>query len=193
MIFGQVAVNPGVVYILRNSAYRETIVKVGRTSRSSELRALELSRPTGIATPFEVLYEEAVADCERAERIVHGRLSKWRVNESREFFNVPLKDAVRAVFEACLEVNESFLHERSRLAIWIEPEVPLGNELAEILNSAKPGTTAVRLVLNSSKAVAELHLSNTLLVACTPEFLANLQRQKWVKDVQVYVVPTQTQ
>ncbi|MBK6648524.1 MAG: restriction endonuclease [Betaproteobacteria bacterium] len=95
-----------------------------------------------------------------------------------------------AVFEACLEVNEPFLRERSRLAIWTEPGVPLGNGLAEILNSATPGTTAVRLVLNSPNAVAELHLSHRLLVACTPEFLANLQRQKWVKDVQVYV-PTQ--
>jgi hypothetical protein len=187
MALDQVAVNPGVVYILRNNSYRETIVKVGRTTRAAELRASELSRPTGIATPFEVLYEEAVADCERAEQIVHGRLSKWRVNESREFFDVPLKDAVRAVFEACLEVNEQFLRERSRLAIWTEPGVPLGNGLAEILNSATPGTTAVRLVLNSPNAVAELHLCNTLLVACTPEFLANLQRQKWVKYVQVYV------
>jgi len=190
MALNKVAVNPGIVYILRNSSYQETIVKVGRTSRSSELRASELSRPTGIATPFEVLYEEAVADCERAEQIVHGRLSEWRVNESREFFNVPLKDAVRAVFEACLEVNEPFLRERSRLAIWIEPGVSLGTELAKILNLATPGTTAVRLVLNGPNAVAEIHLSNKLLVACTPEFLANLQRQKWVKDVQVYV-PTE--
>lgn len=187
MNFNKFKVNPGIVYILRNSSYQETIVKIGRTSRSSELRASELSRPTGIATPFEVLYEEAVADCERAEQIVHGRLSKWRVNESREFFNVPLKDAVRAVFEACLEVNEPFLRERSRLAIWIESGTSPGTELAEILNLATPGTTAVRLVLNGPNAVAEVHLSNTLLITCTPEFLASLQRQKWVKDVQVYV------
>lgn len=187
MALDKVAVNPGVVYILRNSSYRETIVKVGRTSRSSELRASELSRPTGIATPFEVLYEEAVADSERAEQLVHSRLSKWRVNESREFFNVPLKEAVRAVFEVCLEVNEPFLRERSRLAIWIEPGASLGNGLAELLNSATPGTTAVRLVIKGPNVAAELHLSNSLLIACTPEFLANLQRQKWIKDVQIYV------
>lgn len=185
-----IPVRPGTIYILRNAAYRETVVKIGHTARTAEMRAAELSSPTGVATPFEVLYEESVADCERAEKIIHTKLANSRVSKSREFFNIPLKQAVRAVFETCLRVNAEYLRERSRLAIWIKSDASYGTKLGDLLMSAKPGTTAVRLILQRPGSHAEMQLSNTLLVACTPEFLTDLQRQDWVKDVQVYV-PTE--
>lgn len=183
MIETKKLVNPGIVYILRNSALRETVVKIGRTNRSAEIRASELSRPTGIPKPFEVLYEEAVGDCEKAEKLIHQRLSNHRINQSREFFDLPLKEAVRAVFETCLIVNSEFLKERSRLAIWIKPGSVYIEELQEWLHRAPQGSTSIRLIMHSGNAHSEMLLSNTLLISCTPEMLIEIRRKSWVNDI----------
>ncbi|PAU59207.1 hypothetical protein BZL41_17045 [Pseudomonas sp. PIC25] len=179
-------IKPGIIYILRNAAYRETVVKIGRTSRTSELRAGELGKATGVPLPFEVLYEEAVSDCKRAESLIHERLSQFRMNKLREFFDVPLKDAVRAVFEMCLLVNSDYLRERSRLAIWIQPDTKYIGEFLEWLETTPKGATSVRVIAESPRTRSEWMLSNTLLVECTPDALKSLREKPWVRDM-VYV------
>src|SRR5205814_12186 len=42
-------------------------------------------------------YEEDFSDCDAAERIIHERLDAHRFNQDREFFRIPVKDAIRAV------------------------------------------------------------------------------------------------
>jgi hypothetical protein len=69
------------------------------------LRAKELALATGVPSQFEVLYEEDVIDVNAAERLIHEKLSGYRINPKREFFLVPLKLAVRAVFETCVQIN----------------------------------------------------------------------------------------
>jgi Meiotically up-regulated gene 113 len=54
---------------------------------------------------FEVLFEERVVDCDRAERLIHQRLHQHRSSTNREFFNVPLKDAIRVLNEAADDVG----------------------------------------------------------------------------------------
>jgi len=97
---------PGKIYILRNPAHKNTVVKIGRTIRSSENRAKELSGTTGVPTEFEVLYDEDVLDCVKAEKIVHKLLQDKRINLKREFFDLPLKKAVETVFITCSKVNK---------------------------------------------------------------------------------------
>ena len=46
-----------------------------------------------------VAYEEMVADCDQAELDIHQRLAWCRVNGDREFFRVPLKDALKVILE----------------------------------------------------------------------------------------------
>ena len=76
---------PGFVYILINPSLKG-MVKIGRTSRSSERRASELSSATGVPTEYYVAYDEFFPDCHLAERLLHNHLAPFRVNKKREFF-----------------------------------------------------------------------------------------------------------
>jgi hypothetical protein len=87
----------GYVYILTNSALKADYLKIGMTTRTSEERADEISRGTGVVCPYQVAYEEQVSDCKAVERVLHQLLADHRVQSSREFFYLPLKDAIKIV------------------------------------------------------------------------------------------------
>ncbi len=74
------------------------LVKIGRTSRTPNDRANELSGVSGVPTPFMVVYDEYFGDCQQAEEYVHTRLSGMglRVSENREFFQAPVSEVVKA-------------------------------------------------------------------------------------------------
>ncbi len=74
----------GFVYILIN-ATMPGLVKIGQSRRSSIDRLVELSGETGVPTPFSLVWEECVSQCEKAESEIHERLAKYRVNAKREF------------------------------------------------------------------------------------------------------------
>ena len=95
----------GYVYILFNPAFREDQYKIGKTTKKPEVRAREVSAATGVPQDFEVLYEERVVDCDRAERLIHQRLYEYRSSTNREFFELPLKSAIRMVNEVAEEVG----------------------------------------------------------------------------------------
>lgn len=88
----------GFIYILLNPSFVH-YVKIGKTQRSSEERAREIYRQskTGIPTEFVVAHDYEVSDCDLVERLVHEKLKKYRVDNDREFFNVQLKDAIKAI------------------------------------------------------------------------------------------------
>ncbi len=87
----------GKVYILVNP-FLEGILKIGKTNRSSEERASELSG-TSVPGRYIVLFDEDYADCDLAEKLIHQELSEYRVNHKREFFKVAPKVAVRAFYK----------------------------------------------------------------------------------------------
>lgn len=93
--------NTGYIYILVNPSL-EGLVKIGKTTRDPAGRAKELSAATGVPTPFVVVYEAFVKDCDEAEQYVHALLEQmsYRVAENREFFRVPVPEAVRAMIQA---------------------------------------------------------------------------------------------
>ena len=95
---------PGLIYILVNPCMKG-IVKIGMTTRTAEDRASEISIGTGVPTPYEVAYEERFADCYTAETVIHQRLKDYRVNQDREFFCLPLKEAIRSVSALAEELN----------------------------------------------------------------------------------------
>lgn len=74
----------GYVYILTNEAM-PGLVKIGKTTRSVEQRAAELTH-TGIPFPFDVVAQVYSPDCSELERWVHDQLADCRVNSQREFF-----------------------------------------------------------------------------------------------------------
>ena len=91
----------GMIYILINPSM-PNLVKIGKTTRASEERATELSGTTGVPSKFIVAYEVSVSNCDAAESEIHNRLSDFRVNENREFFNIPLKASIKLVEEITL-------------------------------------------------------------------------------------------
>lgn len=84
----------GYVYVLSNPAMG-TLLKVGFTCSSVEKRAAELSGATGVPSPFVVEYFQLTDDVETVEKLVHQTLP--RVNENREFFAVPVHEAIAAI------------------------------------------------------------------------------------------------
>jgi hypothetical protein len=89
----------GSLYILVNPSFGEGFLKIGMTTRSPRDRARDLSATTGVPTPFVVAYDERVPNCLVAERLVQARLAAHRVSEDREFFHLPLRDAIAVVAE----------------------------------------------------------------------------------------------
>lgn len=86
----------GYVYVMFNPAFPH-LVKVGRTTRSTNERAEELYS-TGTPGKFIVAYDVLVDDCVEVEAIVHRELEKYRYSQNREFFECGLNDAIK-----CLE------------------------------------------------------------------------------------------
>ena len=88
----------GYVYILINPSLSGT-VKIGKTQNSPDERAKELSSATGVPTPFYVAYSACFADCNAAEIFVHTMLGSNRLATNKEFFQVTVQQAIRAVRE----------------------------------------------------------------------------------------------
>ena len=88
----------GFVYILLNPSFHDQ-VKIGRTTDATENRAQHLSRTSELPTPFIVIYDEIVSDCEEVEHRLHQRFAGYRVSPNREFFRVPVKEAIKALRE----------------------------------------------------------------------------------------------
>lgn len=90
----------GYVYVLMNPSM-QNLVKIGKTKREPEERAKELST-TGVPTPFIVVYSCYFENCSKAEYFVHEYLESegFRVSSKREFFEIPIKDAIDSVMKA---------------------------------------------------------------------------------------------
>lgn len=87
---------PGFVYIMTNPSH-SGMIKIGLTKEATRGRAAQLSRHTGVPMDFIVIYDELVADCKLVEAAMHARFEARRVNNKREFFWVPPKEAILAL------------------------------------------------------------------------------------------------
>lgn len=93
---------PGWIYILSNPAMLPGLLKIGHTTRSPEVRAIELADATGVPAAFVIERAFKVENSERMEAIVHGLLADRRPSPNREFFLVDVASAV-AVVEAAIK------------------------------------------------------------------------------------------
>jgi len=91
----------GYVYILSNRSM-PGLVKIGKSSRGGRHRAKEIYQ-TGVPTPFNLEFEIYTHDCDSLEMYVHERLESKRVNESREFFEIDISEAIADVVDANIE------------------------------------------------------------------------------------------
>jgi hypothetical protein len=83
----------GFVYILINPAFTG-FVKIGKTIKEPEIRARELSSGSGVPAPYAVAWDALVTDCDQVEKLIHQQLAHARSRNDREFFAIPLKNAI---------------------------------------------------------------------------------------------------
>jgi hypothetical protein len=87
----------GFVYIMINPAMRG-LVKIGLTERTPADRAKDL-RGTAVPDDFIVVYDELVTDCKFVENRLHTRFDDYRYQPNREFFQIPIREAIRGLME----------------------------------------------------------------------------------------------
>jgi hypothetical protein len=96
----------GFVYVLSNPSM-PGIVKIGKTNRLPSDRASELyNQSSGVPEQFRVEFAMWTQDCDDIELCAHESLDNFRVNQSREFFRIPVTEAVRRIFDL---IGEEFL------------------------------------------------------------------------------------
>lgn len=101
----------GWVYILSNPAM-QGLLKIGYTDRDPFGRAKEISQATGVPFDFVVDYQIYVSHPYEVEQKTHQQLSKYRVNNNREFFQCSYEDAIYAIKEVislCEKENNEFV------------------------------------------------------------------------------------
>ena len=84
------------VYILSNPAL-PNMLKIGYTKNDPETRAKQISAATGVALPYKVEWAFQCFNGEQLEQEVHRELESYRVNQNREFFDIPLVEAQEAI------------------------------------------------------------------------------------------------
>lgn len=94
----------GWVYIMRNPAFKEPLLKIGKSSRPPMHRAAELGKETSAPDAFELVYFIHARDHHWAESMAHRALHEYRKVRSKEFFTAPLPLAVRTLDEIAAQV-----------------------------------------------------------------------------------------
>ena len=84
------------VYILSNPTL-PNMLKIGYTKHEPETRAKQISASTGVALPYKVEWAFQCFNGEQLEQEVHQELASYRVNQNREFFDIPLVEAQEAI------------------------------------------------------------------------------------------------
>lgn len=97
--------NEGYIYIMRNASHDIDIFKIGLTTRDSKTRARELSRTTSSPDKFLVAQEWKVKDCILAEKIIHNKLERYKINNRREYFKIEYNLAIEAIIEVVNTIN----------------------------------------------------------------------------------------
>lgn len=83
----------GIVYVLTNPAM-PGLVKIGRTSRNSVAGRLSELYSTGVPVPFECEFAGRVENVAEVERRFHIAFGPYRLNSSREFFQIEPEQAI---------------------------------------------------------------------------------------------------
>ena len=103
----------GYVYILTNDSFREDWVKIGKSSRSVDIRSKELDN-TAVPLPFNIYATLKTVKYNEVEQLVHktiDRLTDLRIRQNREFFNVApevaldiFRDIARTIDDAVVTI-----------------------------------------------------------------------------------------
>lgn len=96
-IVGSITDDEGYIYVMASPALKKDFYKIGKTTRTPQERAEEISTGTGVPLRFYVVFQSLVSNCHVVEQIIHSKLSKHRSNISREFFELPLHEVIDVI------------------------------------------------------------------------------------------------
>lgn len=100
----------GFIYIMSNASMGRRI-KIGKSDRDPIYRRDELSN-TSVPEPFVIEYTAFVDDHHGAERKIHASLRDHRPNKGREFFEIPIAEAIALIRQSCSVIRED-IHYKS--------------------------------------------------------------------------------
>lgn len=139
----------GYIYLLTNPSMAG-IVKIGKTTREPDIRVKELSRATGVPTPFDLIFKEYFQDCSQAENIIHNLLEEkgYRVSSNREFFNIPVPNAIDVI----INIKDNMFNNNNHN---IGVDDINGNYNSELVNLAGEGAYYLDESYNKGFAILE--------------------------------------
>jgi hypothetical protein len=85
-----------IIYVLSNPSI-PGLLKIGYTRKEIGIRIKDLSKATGVPTPFKLEYIFKCSNGMELESEIHRHLKEFRPNNQREFFDITLNQAVEAV------------------------------------------------------------------------------------------------
>lgn len=135
----------GYIYVLINKSF-EGLIKIGSTTLGAKERARQLSSSTGVPTPFIVAYEIYVDDYINFEKQIHNRLSEFRVNQNREFFQYPLHKAI--------ELIQSLNKAETNIDVFEAIEIS-SSLFARYGNNLKPSISSIRICQDGERVYFE--------------------------------------
>ncbi len=100
------SMSEGWVYVLINPTLQRNLLKIGKTTKKPEERAKELSSSSGMPMEYYVAYDVCVSDCDMAEKLIHKKLERYRFKRNREFFHLPLRQAIPIMEEIAQHVGK---------------------------------------------------------------------------------------
>ena len=89
----------GFIYILSNNSLKDNLLKIGKTGKTTSDRNKQLSSSTSIPENFKTEFEFEFSNINWAEREIHSKLSEYRYNRKKEFFNCDIEIAKQAIIE----------------------------------------------------------------------------------------------
>lgn len=107
----------GWVYIMRNPAFRDPLLKIGKSSRPPMHRAAELGKETSAPEGFDVIFFIHASNYHMAEALAHRELRDFRKARNKEFFTAPLPLAVRTLDQIAAQLPVLVGPQRARVVL----------------------------------------------------------------------------
>lgn len=105
----------GWIYIMTNPSFANGLIKIGQ-SQDPERRRIELSSSTSAPLPFKLEYKALVANYVDRELDVHKSLARFRTNESREYFNCSIPQAIATIRHQCqIEAEKVYFQDEAAI------------------------------------------------------------------------------
>lgn len=107
----------GVVYILRNEAFKEFWLKIGQSRHSGHVRARDMNQKasTGILKLHFCVFECKTLDCGRAEKAVFAALRGERRGK-QEYFEIDLEAAKLIIVRECARIDALIIANKTNTA-----------------------------------------------------------------------------